>query len=104
LIADRRRPQACQPREGDTDVEVITDEVGVVKEYTITARDNHQFAKSNKIGIDRPVTRTRTTSTRPGPPARGHFASPRGGRLPGAKATSVDAPIGYAMRPHSASS
>jgi hypothetical protein len=35
------------------DVEVITDEVGVVKEYAIMARDNHQFAKFNKIGIDR---------------------------------------------------
>ena len=53
MIADRRRPQACQPREGDTDVEVITDEVGVVKEYAIMARDNYQFAKFNKIGIDR---------------------------------------------------
>lgn len=35
------------------DVEVIADEAGVVECYAAMARDNHQFAKFNKIGIDR---------------------------------------------------
>jgi hypothetical protein len=34
------------------DVEVFTDEVGVVEHYAIMARDNHNFAKFNKIGLD----------------------------------------------------
>lgn len=34
------------------DVEVITDEEGVVENYAAMARDNHQFAKFNKIGFD----------------------------------------------------
>ena len=34
------------------DVEVIADEAGVVKLYGLLARDNHQFAKFNKIGLD----------------------------------------------------
>ena len=33
-------------------VEVITDEAGVVENYAIMARDNHQFAKFNNIGFD----------------------------------------------------
>src|SRR6478752_8896333 len=33
-------------------VEVIADETGVVEAYEILARDNHNFAKFNKIGID----------------------------------------------------
>lgn len=39
----RRRP---------ADVEVVTDEAGVVELYGVMARDNHQFAKFNKIAID----------------------------------------------------
>jgi deazaflavin-dependent oxidoreductase (nitroreductase family) len=34
------------------DVQVITDEAGVVQNYAIMARGNHQFAKFNKIGFD----------------------------------------------------
>jgi deazaflavin-dependent oxidoreductase (nitroreductase family) len=34
------------------DVEVLTDEDGVVAAYAVMARDNHQFAKFNHIGID----------------------------------------------------
>jgi hypothetical protein len=35
------------------EVEAFTDEPGVVEQYAVMARDNHQFAKFNKIGIDR---------------------------------------------------
>ena len=35
------------------DVAVVTDEVGVVEEYAVMARDNRQFAKFNKISVDR---------------------------------------------------
>jgi hypothetical protein len=35
------------------DVEVRTDEPGVVAAYAAMARDNHGFAKFNKIGLDR---------------------------------------------------
>ena len=34
------------------DVQVITDEAGVVRNYEIMARDNHQFARFNMIGLD----------------------------------------------------
>jgi hypothetical protein len=34
------------------EVEVITDEAGVVENYAIMARDNHQFARFNQIGLD----------------------------------------------------
>jgi deazaflavin-dependent oxidoreductase (nitroreductase family) len=34
------------------DVEVLTDETGVVEHYALMARDNHQFARFNKIGLD----------------------------------------------------
>ncbi|HET8582286.1 MAG TPA: hypothetical protein VFL65_03475 [Jatrophihabitans sp.] len=34
------------------DVEVIRNEAGVVENYAAMARDNHQFAKFNKIGFD----------------------------------------------------
>jgi hypothetical protein len=34
------------------DVEIFTDEAGVVDCYSIIARDNHQFARFNKIRID----------------------------------------------------
>jgi deazaflavin-dependent oxidoreductase (nitroreductase family) len=34
------------------DVEVISDEAGVVENYARMARDNHQFAKFNQIGFD----------------------------------------------------
>ena len=35
------------------DVQVLTDEAGVVEHLALMARDNHQFAKFNKIGFDR---------------------------------------------------
>jgi deazaflavin-dependent oxidoreductase (nitroreductase family) len=35
------------------DVEVLTDEAGVKEHYAVMARDNHNFAKFNKIGLDR---------------------------------------------------
>jgi deazaflavin-dependent oxidoreductase (nitroreductase family) len=34
------------------DVQVATDETDVVELYTVMARDNHQFAKFNKVGFD----------------------------------------------------
>jgi deazaflavin-dependent oxidoreductase (nitroreductase family) len=34
------------------DVHVVTDEAGVVGHYAMMARDNHQFAKFNKISLD----------------------------------------------------
>jgi deazaflavin-dependent oxidoreductase (nitroreductase family) len=33
-------------------VQVLTDEAGVVELYAVMARDNHNFAKFNKIGCD----------------------------------------------------
>jgi deazaflavin-dependent oxidoreductase (nitroreductase family) len=42
-LSGKRRP---------ADVEVIADEAGVVKHYGLLARDNHQFAKFNKIDLD----------------------------------------------------
>jgi hypothetical protein len=42
-LRGRRRP---------ADVQVITDEPGVVSAYAVMARDNHAFAKFNKIGFD----------------------------------------------------
>jgi deazaflavin-dependent oxidoreductase (nitroreductase family) len=35
------------------DVQVVADETGVVEHFAVMARDNHQFAKLNKIGLDR---------------------------------------------------
>ena len=43
-LKGRRRP---------ADVRVFTDEVGVTELYAVMARDNHSFAKFNKIGLDR---------------------------------------------------
>src|SRR5215471_954135 len=34
------------------DVRVLTDETGVVEHYALMARDNHGFARFNKIGLD----------------------------------------------------
>jgi hypothetical protein len=34
------------------DVQVLTDEAGVVEHYAVMARDNHNFATLNKIGFD----------------------------------------------------
>jgi hypothetical protein len=34
------------------DVQVLTDEAGVVEHYAVLARDNHQWAKFNKIALD----------------------------------------------------
>jgi deazaflavin-dependent oxidoreductase (nitroreductase family) len=42
-IKGKRRP---------VDVQVATDAAGVVELYALMARDNHQFAKFNNIGID----------------------------------------------------
>ncbi|HTW08429.1 MAG TPA: nitroreductase/quinone reductase family protein [Acidimicrobiales bacterium] len=43
-LLGRRRP---------ADVHVLTDETGVVEHLALMARDNHQFAKFNKIWLDR---------------------------------------------------
>jgi deazaflavin-dependent oxidoreductase (nitroreductase family) len=42
-LAGKRRP---------ADVQVLTDEPGVVEYMALMARDNHQFAKFNQIGLD----------------------------------------------------
>jgi deazaflavin-dependent oxidoreductase (nitroreductase family) len=42
-LAGRRRP---------ADVQVVADESGVVEHFALMARDNHQFAKFNRIGLD----------------------------------------------------
>jgi deazaflavin-dependent oxidoreductase (nitroreductase family) len=34
------------------DVQVLTDQTGVVEHFAMMARDNHQFAKFNTIGFD----------------------------------------------------
>ena len=34
------------------DVQVVADETGVVEHLALMARDNHQFARFNKIGLD----------------------------------------------------
>ena len=39
-------------RRRSADVEVLTDETGVVEHYALMARDDHQFARFNKIGLD----------------------------------------------------
>ncbi len=39
-------------KRGAADVEVLVDEDGVVEYYGVMARDNHNFAKFNKIGFD----------------------------------------------------
>jgi len=39
-------------RRRSADVRVLTDETGVVEHYALMARDNHQFARFNKIGLD----------------------------------------------------
>jgi deazaflavin-dependent oxidoreductase (nitroreductase family) len=42
-LAGRRRP---------ADVRVLTDETSVVEHLALMARDNHQFARFNRIGLD----------------------------------------------------
>jgi hypothetical protein len=42
-LAGRRRP---------ADVQVVTDETGVIEHLAVMAGDNHQFARFNKIGLD----------------------------------------------------
>jgi hypothetical protein len=39
-------------RRRTADVTVVTDEAGVVSDYAIIARDNHQFARFNNIRLD----------------------------------------------------
>jgi deazaflavin-dependent oxidoreductase (nitroreductase family) len=39
-------------RRRSADVRVVSDEAGVVESLGLMARDNHQFAKFNKIGFD----------------------------------------------------
>ncbi len=34
------------------DVQVVTDETGVVEDFAVISRDNHAFAKFNMIGLD----------------------------------------------------
>jgi hypothetical protein len=34
------------------DVQVVADETGLVEHFASMARDNHQFARFNKIGLD----------------------------------------------------
>ena len=34
------------------DVQVVADKSGVIEHFASMARDNHQFARFNKIGID----------------------------------------------------
>ncbi|BFU43847.1 hypothetical protein KRMM14A1004_20840 [Krasilnikovia sp. MM14-A1004] len=41
-----------QGRRRLADVHVLTDEAGVVEHYAVIARDNHNFARFNKIRID----------------------------------------------------
>jgi deazaflavin-dependent oxidoreductase (nitroreductase family) len=40
-----------QGRRRQADVQVISDEAGVVAAYAVMCRDNHQFAKFNRISI-----------------------------------------------------
>jgi deazaflavin-dependent oxidoreductase (nitroreductase family) len=42
-LAGKRRP---------ADVRVVADETGVVENFALMARDNHAFARFNKIGLD----------------------------------------------------
>jgi hypothetical protein len=53
------------------DVQVVADETGVVEHLALMARDNHQFARFNKIGLDQR-----------GDPRPGDLSS-RGPRAPG---------------------
>lgn len=39
-------------KQQQADVQVLTHEADVVEHFAVMARDNHQFAKFNKIGID----------------------------------------------------
>jgi hypothetical protein len=39
-------------RRRTADVRVLTDEAAVVADYTVIARDNHNFARFNRIGLD----------------------------------------------------
>ena len=39
-------------RRRQADVRAFTDEVGVTERYAVMARDNHSFARFNKIGLD----------------------------------------------------
>jgi deazaflavin-dependent oxidoreductase (nitroreductase family) len=39
-------------RRRTADVQVYTDEAGVAEQYTVMSKDNRQFARFNKIGID----------------------------------------------------
>jgi deazaflavin-dependent oxidoreductase (nitroreductase family) len=40
-------------RKRSADVQVLTDEAAVRADYAVMARDNHNFASFNKIGLDR---------------------------------------------------
>ena len=39
-------------RRRTADVEVVKDETGVVRLYDVICRDNHNFARFNKVGLD----------------------------------------------------
>jgi deazaflavin-dependent oxidoreductase (nitroreductase family) len=55
-IRNLRTGEAVQIRLGGTkrlaDVRVLTDETDVVEHLAVMAKDNHQFAKFNRIGLD----------------------------------------------------
>lgn len=53
------------------DVQVVANETGVVEHFESMARDNHQFARFNKIGLDQRGDPAPATSTSPGPRAPG---------------------------------
>lgn len=40
-------------RRRTADVEVVKDETGVVRLYDVICRDNHNFARFNKVGLDK---------------------------------------------------
>ena len=52
LHTDERVDIRLKGKRRTADVEVFSDETGVVEHYAVMARDNHNFAKFNKIGLD----------------------------------------------------
>jgi hypothetical protein len=51
------------------DVQVVADETGLVEHFASMARDNHQFARFNKIGLDQRGDPAPATCTSHGPRA-----------------------------------
>ena len=52
FAAANRSTSVLRGRRRAADVQVLRDEAGVVEHLGLMARDNHQFAKFNKIGFD----------------------------------------------------